>query len=102
MKALTLFITLILLLISNEILISQPHKRDREKVVKEEINQYFQNNYSGMYEVGDIIDIDSLRGDKKYLYATIQNPYGMLTNSFVFLRSDERRVGKECRSRWSP
>ena len=23
-------------------------------------------------------------------------------NGFTFLRSEERRVGKECRSRWSP
>ena len=23
-------------------------------------------------------------------------------NSFIVLRSEERRVGKECRSRWSP
>ncbi|HRP36595.1 MAG TPA: hypothetical protein PLS50_02185, partial [Candidatus Dojkabacteria bacterium] len=85
MKTKFLFITLFLLLISNGILISQQQKRLREVAVTQEINQYFQDYYSGMYEVGDIVDIDSLRGDKKYLYISIQNPYGMLTNSFVFV-----------------
>src|SRR2546428_434689 len=27
---------------------------------------------------------------------------GDLDRSFVYVRSEERRVGKECRSRWSP
>ena len=31
--------------------------------------------------------------------ALLGNPYFMMTE---FLRSEERRVGKECRSRWSP
>ena len=38
------------------------------------------------------------------------NPYGVLYNPFsisaalreIIARSEERRVGKECRSRWSP
>jgi hypothetical protein len=85
MKTTILFISLFLLLIGNEILISQPQKQTRVVTVKEEINQYFQNYYSGMYKVRDIVDIDFMRGDKKYLYASIQNPYGMLTNSFVFV-----------------
>ena len=29
-------------------------------------------------------------------------PYTVPTNSVIHLRSEERRVGKECRSRWSP
>ncbi len=85
MKYKILIVSIFLILISSEILSAQPQKRLRESSVKEEINQYFQNYYSGMYEVDDIVDIDSLRGDKKYLYASIQNPYGMLTNSFVFV-----------------
>ena len=28
--------------------------------------------------------------------------YGMLRKQFLKERSEERRVGKECRSRWSP
>ena len=28
--------------------------------------------------------------------------YGIISNSSFLIRSEERRVGKECRSRWSP
>ena len=28
--------------------------------------------------------------------------YGSTSNSCAIVRSEERRVGKECRSRWSP
>ncbi|MGQ9644314.1 MAG: hypothetical protein ACUVT3_10695, partial [Ignavibacterium sp.] len=85
MQTKVIFVTLFLLIISNGILISQPQKRLREVAVTQEINQYFQDYYSGMYEVSDIVDIDSLRGDLKYFYISIQNPYGMLTNCFVFV-----------------
>ena len=30
------------------------------------------------------------------------NPNQQTSNTFGFNRSEERRVGKECRSRWSP
>ena len=60
-------------------------KRIREKTATEEINTYFLVNFNGMYEVSDIVDIDSVRGDLRYFFETIQNPYGMLTNSFVFV-----------------
>ena len=29
-------------------------------------------------------------------------PYGISQSEFLRQRSEERRVGKECRSRWSP
>ena len=47
-------------------------------------------------------------GDKlKYVYDNGDYPSGKWftdpeTNLTYFLRSEERRVGKECRSRWSP
>ena len=37
--------------------------------------------------------------------ASLQNTTGTMTNemkTFYEKRSEERRVGKECRSRWSP
>src|SRR3712207_9212615 len=34
--------------------------------------------------------------------AAMENPSSSNHAKFVFLRSEERRVGKECRSRWSP
>ena len=45
--------------------------------------------YAPIYRKG--VEIKSKEG--KILEATGKNPYG---------RSEERRVGKECRSRWSP
>ena len=29
-------------------------------------------------------------------------PFAITQQEYAFLRSEERRVGKECRSRWSP
>ena len=42
--------------------------------------------------------INSLNKEKKFHIKNFKSSYPM---SFVF-RSEERRVGKECRSRWSP
>ena len=52
-------------------------------------------------------DIDGFRGDYEEL-ERIQGRFG-ISRAFMFCldepdrhRSEERRVGKECRSRWSP
>ena len=42
----------------------------------------------------DKLSIDFLRSQ------VLKNAYG--NNDTVIARSEERRVGKECRSRWSP
>ena len=43
----------------------------------------------------DCIDVcESIVGQLVYLYECVKNQ--------CHLRSEERRVGKECRSRWSP
>ena len=34
--------------------------------------------------------------------ATMVNAQRVITASGKYIRSEERRVGKECRSRWSP
>ena len=42
---------------------------------------------------------------QQLLYSTEWTNYGIFTMNFISdknLRSEERRVGKECRSRWSP
>ena len=66
-----------------------------------------QKNYVSEVWVAD-------QGNGKYknpvLYADYSDPdacrvgddYYMTSSSFNCLRSEERRVGKECRSRWSP
>ena len=37
-----------------------------------------------------------------YEVRTLNQVIGSLVNSYQSKRSEERRVGKECRSRWSP
>ena len=37
-----------------------------------------------------------------YLAGIISGVIAVLYSAFFFSRSEERRVGKECRSRWSP
>ena len=37
-----------------------------------------------------------------YIIAQIKNKEQHTSSPFVLVRSEERRVGKECRSRWSP
>jgi len=36
------------------------------------------------------------------VYDDLQAAHDFLVEAFGFTRSEERRVGKECRSRWSP
>ena len=40
--------------------------------------------------------------DKNFADREIKISYNPLTREFAVWRSEERRVGKECRSRWSP
>ena len=48
------------------------------------------------------IDIDVLHGGKKLIKVS-DNGMGMdRDDAMLCFRSEERRVGKECRSRWSP
>ena len=49
--------------------------------------------YSTSEDMGKLFDLEA----DGYFYSRLQNP----TNDIV-ARSEERRVGKECRSRWSP
>ena len=39
---------------------------------------------------------------KPEYYVIIKNDTSILLDGHGLLRSEERRVGKECRSRWSP
>src|SRR5690554_4158156 len=44
-------------------------------------------------------DIYNLKGNKNFLIRCLKDIFG---TKFQNIRSEERRVGKECRSRWSP
>ena len=41
-------------------------------------------------------------GDDKRAFEDFCSQVGMNTTVAINMRSEERRVGKECRSRWSP
>jgi hypothetical protein len=82
----SLILIVLLILVLNESTPAQKKDiRYREKSVREEVNQFLLNNYTGTYKVAEVIDIDALKGSLIYFYETIQNPYGLLTNTFVFI-----------------
>ena len=56
----------------------------------------------GFYISGQ--DADQTRPDNPYIITTQVKYTGVVTEMILkdVLRSEERRVGKECRSRWSP
>ena len=57
--------------------------------------------YSTQAAPGDLYD-GGLSDQKIYKFDTAGNPTVFVSDSATFQRSEERRVGKECRSRWSP
>ena len=63
----------------------------------------------GVMAMDTVISVSELpRADYKSFYNPFlflfifPNYFFLILNFFVVLRSEERRVGKECRSRWSP
>ena len=61
--------------------------------IYEEWNNYYGYNF-------DELAHDSLEDVKATL--VVYNAIKKKLPSYVWMRSEERRVGKECRSRWSP
>ena len=45
---------------------------------------------------------NSIKFDEKYIDNSVQPEDIGVANQWAVKRSEERRVGKECRSRWSP
>ena len=45
---------------------------------------------------------DCIKGIQDIMYSDIEEPLNLGSSEMVSIRSEERRVGKECRSRWSP
>src|ERR1051325_9523798 len=52
--------------------------------------------------VNELQDVDKHYQRKEHLLFTCLERHGITGPSKVMWRSEERRVGKECRSRWSP
>ena len=48
------------------------------------------------------LSYESTRGGQKGVTASQAILKGLAEDGGLFMRSEERRVGKECRSRWSP
>ena len=55
---------------------------------------WIQQNFPDIYRIG----MQGVNSWPDAIYATLY----MTVISFIIGRSEERRVGKECRSRWSP
>ena len=54
---------------------------------------------AGQKELGDVVLVDIMEGVAKGKALDLQETRGV---GKFDVRSEERRVGKECRSRWSP
>src|SRR3712207_2045849 len=62
------------------------------------LNEVAESVRNGIYEAGGI----PLTLPVVSLGETLLRPTAMLWRNMAAMRSEERRVGKECRSRWSP
>src|SRR3712207_9593572 len=61
--------------------------------------EFYEGNYEAAIE--NFEHSHKLVGDRPAAYM-LGRIYGNLAGAHWYLRSEERRVGKECRSRWSP
>ena len=51
---------------------------------------------------GNLVNLVTLALLMALIFLMGQTPLGLIPLGFCNVRSEERRVGKECRSRWSP
>ena len=66
-------------------------------------NSYDRNSKVTIYVEDEGTDVRGFGGSKRNRVITLTDTDGMSTVLvFYVVRSEERRVGKECRSRWSP
>ena len=54
------------------------------------------------YDISDYCDVDPLFGTLADFDAMVAKAHSLGLKIMIDQRSEERRVGKECRSRWSP
>ena len=77
------------------------------KICVDEVNKYFDNDLIEFHELDTFYGIKDFKTEKELDFAFLDSGHdtGILTAEIEFVlrkRSEERRVGKECRSRWSP
>ena len=58
--------------------------------------------FTSIYGVVDGVFVSNCVGSDAFAAVNLIMPIIMILGSVGFMRSEERRVGKECRSRWSP
>ena len=64
------------------------------KINKEALFEFIYENFINQEE--ELLDLDTKLGISNHFDINWE------TGEFIHRRSEERRVGKECRSRWSP
>ena len=103
-------------LISNRIRATKNHltKNEKEEEIKDisKILYYYKSNLKGSLSKLEALKFkqsfqSSLYAVNKYQFESVINKLAKDSNGRAklidaFQRSEERRVGKECRSRWSP
>ena len=71
--------------------------------VKKEFSSEQLTSYSGLSVTSDFINHCGIYRRLEHLFPTTRhNASRFSTAQILSSRSEERRVGKECRSRWSP
>src|SRR3990167_1852980 len=99
-----------------EIIIINDHRNDRTGSIAEELsrgnshikvvhnarNMGLGYNYKKGVELAEKEYVVMFPGDNEVLGKSIENMSNLIGKADKIGRSEERRVGKECRSRWSP
>ena len=71
-----------------------------EKKTEEDFEKVYNAKIKGLENLISCVNLSQL--EHLVLYSSVAGFYGNIGQSDYALRSEERRVGKECRSRWSP
>src|SRR5258708_15985919 len=75
---------------------------DRHEIRQISVDISLQGDFDAAHVQGDnskVLPTDTM---KNTVYALAKDRFTTSVEEFGLVRSEERRVGKECRSRWSP
>ena len=72
------------------------------ELINIQLKKLFEKNIQNIFKL-DLSDKIDIQNSTKKEFGDFQTNFAMTTSKIIEqLRSEERRVGKECRSRWSP
>ena len=88
-------------------LIEKLIRQNKVKINKKKVRSSYRMQSGDKVEVYDISKFKELIRSKTIKYRPAKKEINVYNNYIIednenFIRSEERRVGKECRSRWSP